>query len=899
MISNSDTNYMYFLQNFCMAAFFFVSLQSCQTGHKPDVVIPERKDSFFILVNQLKQEENNMEVYVEGLKTLDNYLVENKLQDSLYNTEFLYQIIPQDREDSLSMRLQLTRHAQHFNKLNDYREALKYYLKASALVEDLSSDKYVWNIENRIGGIYARMDDYDKALYYYRLCIPSLTIHQNYSNLSRLYKEIGRANMWLGRYEEMKHHFDEGISMGTAAREYRALQAIHEAYADYYIHYDTDTGRINNAVLHLRHSEAFLDSLPLNEDRLDREHSLDALWGAYFQLCGLYSLSEYHYCESLHNAQQIYRGPKSREIAKIYNQLAQLSLIQNIPETCNDYVQKGIGKLIRGYGQKELPELYEIDRENTFVDLLRIKAEYYFLRFVQNHERNLLDSALTAIDLAINANDQLNKKLMLNNSRYISVGTNKNLVNKGIDYCYDGYTNLKDDIYLQAARKYFDQSKSILYSENLFRLSVRASMSEKDKMIYDSLKSGISVLIEKLETSNENKNLELQINAENERLEKLIKKYSPASHTTSHPIQSPYLEYVEAEKDYYLFSNIKGKRFIRIGDKILLNDLLNSFHKGINSRDEQSISRTLDSLSTLLLPENLSGIQKLIIIPDGHLSYLPFDLLIKNGQYLLENHEVHVLFHNKQPDFRQKKNNDPLIYILNPEYKHPEIPSYASAERGELSYLPFAAHEVSQLQTHFTQNDIVAVSPAAEELENQLKKSDIFHFTGHALVQGDRAYLALTDTGQNIIPLYDNEIYRMTNQLELVTLSACETGVGSIKKGEGVKSLASAFLNSGAQSIVYSLWKADDQSAADIMAFFYRHLFEGADKDKALQLAKKDFLRKCSPHQRHPYYWAAFVIAGNTDPITQPNTKIVLYGLAGILLCAGIYLFYHYKTKNL
>jgi CHAT domain-containing protein len=138
----------------------------------------------------------------------------------------------------------------------------------------------------------------------------------------------------------------------------------------------------------------------------------------------------------------------------------------------------------------------------------------------------------------------------------------------------------------------------------------------------------------------------------------------------------------------------------------------------------------------------------------------------------------------------------------------------------------------------------------------------------------------------------------MSNKLDMVTLSACETGLGTFKQGEGVRSLAVSFLNAGTRSIVYSLWEADDQSTSTIMALFYRYLQEGKNKDEALVEAKKTFLLTCSPDKRHPYYWAGFVIAGDTSPLDSLFSKNQLYGALAVALLLMIYLFFYFKNKT-
>lgn len=99
---------------------------------------------------------------------------------------------------------------------------------------------------------------------------------------------------------------------------------------------------------------------------------------------------------------------------------------------------------------------------------------------------------------------------------------------------------------------------------------------------------------------------------------------------------------------------------------------------------------------------------------------------------------------------------------------------------------------------------------------------------------------------------------------ELVVLSACETGLGEVRIGEGVFGLRRAFVVAGARRLVMSLWKVPDQETQELMVDFYRHILDGRPGPDALRLAQ----RALKDRNRHPYYWGAFIYQGDPQALS-------------------------------
>jgi len=111
--------------------------------------------------------------------------------------------------------------------------------------------------------------------------------------------------------------------------------------------------------------------------------------------------------------------------------------------------------------------------------------------------------------------------------------------------------------------------------------------------------------------------------------------------------------------------------------------------------------------------------------------------------------------------------------------------------------------------------------------------------------------------------LQTGEIMRLKMNADLVTLSACSTGLGKLVGGEGILGITRGFFYAGARNVAVTLWNVNDSATAKLMSAFYRYLNSGVPKGEALRRAKLEMLHGSQPLWRHPYYWAAFVIEGD------------------------------------
>ena len=325
-----------------------------------------------------------------------------------------------------------------------------------------------------------------------------------------------------------------------------------------------------------------------------------------------------------------------------------------------------------------------------------------------------------------------------------------------------------------------------------------------------------------------------------------------------------------------------------------------------NVEDYYAFTKTAHELYQSLLEKGLNdlrtGIDRLVIIPDASLSDLPFELLLKSAvqqgpinyaidhlSYLLEDYAICYQYSARLMNlqFVNDKNTpgDHKFIGFAPQFGQSKLQATRSCDGNELSNLRFSKEEVNKI-SELLEGEVRLGDDA--ELDDFLKEApfySIVHLATHACINEDEAYLnRIFFTNSNCSQL---ELSTLQLNAELVVLSACNTGVGKLLKGEGVMSLARGFMQAGGNSLLTSLWAVDDHATAVQMVAYYENLMKGLPKDVALKEAKMSYLNQVDPEMMHPFYWSAFVQFGKVKEIVETKAGARRY-LIPIILMLGI-----------
>ena len=333
------------------------------------------------------------------------------------------------------------------------------------------------------------------------------------------------------------------------------------------------------------------------------------------------------------------------------------------------------------------------------------------------------------------------------------------------------------------------------------------------------------------------------------------------------------ISYFLAERTNRLYQFTITKKRFKVKDSSIppdLNRLLKGFMNSILFSNFETYKKTSLPIAALLKPNIDRQIKDLVVIPTGRLGTIPFEALpsgrIKGANfnqvsYWLKEYAISYEFASNlftQKGREKLATENPTIFLCAP---------VTFPEKDNLSQLPGTEKEVNNISQIFTNSKSVKFEDATETVikSKQISNFNYLHFATHGIVneenpESSKIFLQTTDTDDG--NLYAGEIYNLELNANLAVLSACQTGLGKISKGEGVIGLSRALTYAGAKNIVVSFWSVADESTSKLMTDFYTNLLgtKSIHFNRSLQQAKLKMSKTIE--YSNPFFWAPFVLLG-------------------------------------
>jgi CHAT domain-containing protein len=324
------------------------------------------------------------------------------------------------------------------------------------------------------------------------------------------------------------------------------------------------------------------------------------------------------------------------------------------------------------------------------------------------------------------------------------------------------------------------------------------------------------------------------------------------------PAQEALIEYYYSGSDMYAFILSDNKLQAVQLDRNGLEADIQSFRKLIETSDSTQYFDISNKLYRRLFEPMKSILNKqfIIIVPHGALHYLPMNALHNGKNYLIDHYSIRIMPSSSALKYLSRskaiKSGGGILIFGNPDL-------------GDNKYnLEYAQKEATELANINSNSKMFLRKEATESALRKYGNSySYIHFATHGQFNPDaplKSALLLAPDSQYNGVLTADKLYSLHLDADLVTLSACETGLSKIANGDDLVGLTRGFLYAGSSSIVASLWKVDDLATSYLMNSFYKGI-NSTDKREALRNAQLE-IKKRYPH---PYYWAAFQITGNAN----------------------------------
>jgi len=287
-------------------------------------------------------------------------------------------------------------------------------------------------------------------------------------------------------------------------------------------------------------------------------------------------------------------------------------------------------------------------------------------------------------------------------------------------------------------------------------------------------------------------------------------------------------------------------------------DYLRANLEGLRGRVDGCLHALWEAVIKPLEPD-LRGRDRLIVVPHGPLHGLPFHAFHDGDGYLAERFAVSCV-----PSAGVYQNCRRLAGPLGLR---------ALVVGVEDPNLPWVTREIETVASAWPRVTVLAGREATgQELRRQIGKFDILHVASHAVFRRDNPAFSLLKLADGWLTVAD--LGELARGAQMVTLSACETGLGGLSVGDEVVGLTRGILGAGCSTVVASLWPVSDDTTARLMGRFYADLQNGTAAADALRSA---MLAVRSEHD-HPYFWAPFVVTGGGDPAAQSGRSTTRSG---------------------
>ncbi|MCB0667815.1 MAG: CHAT domain-containing protein [Saprospiraceae bacterium] len=787
-----------------------------------------------------------------------------------------------------------------------------------------------------------RMGDLQKAINLNKQAINAYTqvLGSNDTKVATGYNDLAIVQNLIGQTEESGNNFSTALKIrerlfGRHTNEYASV--LNNATL-YYL----ELGRLDRALRYARETISIFESIK-NPDQRFQVASYNTLAKVYTSMGDL-NLAKINFQKAVDLHQRYF--PDNSRIRFYYLDLGRNAMQRKKYDEAIIYFHQAMSAAIPGIDPSDVyqnPAKQDPSNYLSLKTLCLLKAQAFHQLYQQDLDTATLSQALSLYELADYYATKNRTEVQYQKSRMAFSRQNITLYEGAILANLQMWKETENPFFFNRAFVLSEKSKSLTLLEDLLEANALKTSNlpleilSREKELQDSISHYRSQLINDLikkdsvnRDAHQIKILELDLKFED--FKKDIEKEYPEFYRTKYDLNflSPatvrgklkenesLVEYFVGQENIFVFiinDHISNGYIVPKPDsfEVWITGLLHHLETYDFSQPQQDslnafkIRRYCEysyTLYNLIWRPFLTEVkEKVTIIPDAALNYLPFGVLLpdpydsgtdlRDFQYLESRYTVS---YNYSATLGQEMVGSALVEKDEFLVVAPEFGENSDTSMGTLLFNTDEAKEIAEI---LGGDLLIGDGALKRDFKNRYADYGAFHFATHAIINEDDAdlsFLAFQGATEDS-RLYLQELYTIKIPANIVTLSACETNVGPLLQGEGLASLAKGFSYAGAKSIITSMWDVDDRSTRKIMTGFYGHLVQGKNKDAALQAAKSDYLKTAGGAFAHPYFWAGFIAIGDMSPleITKSSHGLLYAGLLLSLMILSLIIYYKLK----
>lgn len=612
-------------------------------------------------------------------------------------------------------------------------------------------------------------------------------------------------------------------------------------------------------------------------------------------------------------------GERNNFVAQLYSEMSALYLKKNDTLRAIKELQNALIAASSQFNNSDIntnPAVTDALSKKEMLDILNAKSTI-LLQISEKQPNTYLTPTFETTQSALNLLNNIRTNYTVDFDKVNLLSTGYPIFEKSIRTAFLRYEKTRNTTYLEAAYQAAEQSKATVLFEGLKSVEAEMVLSEEVRNQLFQVRTELTNL-EKKRNDEKNKtldnlnyqNLQSEIFETHQKFEDLVKTFEirypnyynlkfEKKLTSSEQIKTilkpnqTLLEYFVGDNNLYAFViNPHFYQMIEIKKDFPLDNWVKILRGSLNADSFKTQADIYADMAyklyeKLIKPIKSHLLEEVIIIPDGILGYIPFEALLtqkpekairfRENAYLLREHSISYSFsatllrEMMQKKHRQEPTKSLIAYA--PFFDgdttvFSKILEEDLASRRDFVPLFNSGEEAYRISKIMKGEAFIGKNTTENKFTETASKARILHLATHGKANdriGDYSYLAFSpikDSIENEL-LFVGDIYSLTLNADMVVLSACETGIGKLQRGEGIISLARAFAYAGAKSIITSLWAVNDTKTKDLMVSFYKNLRKGKSKSEALREAKLSLIDK----NLHPYYWAGFIGIGDMSKL--------------------------------